>query len=90
MNQKIEQAKKVCLLERRTMELENKKQQIWADLWLNTNFEERLEKKRATEEDKKSFFRISDEYMNIVSELAKTKALKNYEQNILQIMMTDE
>lgn len=90
MNQKIEQAKKVCLLERRTMELENKKQQIWADLWLNTNFEERLEKKRATEEDKKSFIRISDEYMNIVSELAKTKALKNYEQNILQIMMTDE
>ena len=92
MNRKdlIKQAKKVCKIEKELNELEVKKQQVFADMWLNTNFEEALDKKRATEEDKKSFIRTNKEYMDVVGKIAQMKAMKNYENNILEIFLTVE
>lgn len=92
MNQQelIKQAKKVCKIEKELNELEVKKQQVFADMWINTNFEEALDKKRATEEDKKSFIRTNEEYKSIVIKIAQLKAMKNYENNILEIFLTAE
>ena len=86
----IKQAKKVCKIEKELNELEVKKQQIFADMWLNTNFEEVLGKKKATEEDKKSLIRTNEKYMNVVGKIAQKKAIKNYENNILEIFLTVE
>ena len=85
----IKQAKKVRSAEKNTFKLETEKQQLFADMWINTNFEEALNKKRATEEDKKSYIRTNKKYMKIVSDLNKAKAKKNYENNILSIMLKD-
>lgn len=85
----IKQAKKVKQAEEKAYKLETEKQQLFGDMWINTNFEEALDKKRATEEDKKSYIRTNKEYMKIVDNLGKAKAKKNYENNILLIMLKD-
>ena len=81
-----ERAKQIQQIERTLYDLENREKQMFADLWLNTDFKKELNlEKNPTEKDKTSYIRIHPEYKELKRKIAKYKAQLKYEERIFDI-----
>lgn len=81
-----ERAKELEQTERVLYSLENKEKEMFADLWLNTDFKKELNmEKNPTEKDKTSWIRTNPEYVKVKDEIAKQKAKQHYQERMFNI-----
>lgn len=85
MSEMIDRAKKVMDAEEKAADLTKQKGEIFAELWLETDFIKELNKSRPTEKDKESWIKRHPKYKDILTRLARAEAIKNYERNIYDI-----
>ena len=79
-------AKKLQETEKCLYKLENEEKEMFADLWLNTDFEKELNlTKKATEKDKTSWIRINEDYKKLKNKIAIMKAKQKYEERMFDI-----
>lgn len=81
-----ERAKELEQTERALYEAENKEKELFADLWLNTDFKEELGlSKNPTEKDKTSWIRTNPKYIQAKAKTAKYKAKVKYQERMFNI-----
>lgn len=81
-----ERAKELEQVERTLYRKENEAKELFAEMWLNTDFKKELNmEKNPTEKDKTSYIRAHPDYKKVQDEIAKYKAQKNYQERMFDI-----
>lgn len=81
-----ERAKELEQTERILYTKENEAKELFAEMWLNTDFKKELNmEKNPTEKDKTSYIRSHPDYKKVKDEIAKYKARKNYQERMFDI-----
>ena len=86
-----ERAKELEQTERALYECENKEKQLFADLWLNTDFKKELNiEKNPTEKDKTSWIRTNPDYVEAKRKTAMYKAKARYQERMFNICFEEK
>lgn len=86
----LKQAEKVCIRERIYKECLRKKEQLYAKMFLETNFEEELGlTKNATEKQKDYYIKNNEEYKKTVKTADTKERMYKYEKKVYDIMMLE-
>ena len=87
----MRQAKELEKTEKKLYQLIDDEKQMFADLWLNTDFEKELNLgKKPTEQDKKSWIRNNLEYRELKTKIAVLKAKQKYQERMFDISFNDK
>ena len=84
-----ERAKELEQTERTLYRKENEVKELFAKMWLETDFKKELNmEKNPTEKDKTSYIRNHPDYKKVKDDEAKYKAKKNYEERMFDILLS--
>lgn len=91
MNQElIKQNETVIKCKRHYLQCKLATKKLKSKLWLETDFEEEIGKKRATEKDKDAWIHTNQKYLMQKQKEIKSQLKYEHEQKVLEIMMLGE
>ena len=85
-----ERANDIRKEEKITERLKLQKETLRAEIWLKTDFDKVLNKKRSTEKDKEAYVSNNEEYKNIQKKIIEHKSTLNYNNRIFDICFNDK
>lgn len=90
MNLLTERARDIQNIERCLLTYQNKKEELRAELWINTDFATELEKPKPTEKDKDAYVRSNKEYKELNENITKCKSKLDYEIRMFDICFNEK